>query len=200
MILAAILFVFIFICSAACGIAIAQLTMQRGEGPLPLADARTIVPAAFMAALAIVLERRGASISQLGLIALLGVPFVAAWYADSIQQRIPAIVTTASLALVFGVLLLHHNWFAMISGVVTFAAFAAAAALTKGRGMGWEEAKLAALAGAALSIPSSFIVLAVACLAATVVSVIKNRGTQPIAFAPYIAVTVLGAFGLFVHA
>ena len=66
--------------------------------------------------------------------------------------------------------------------------------------MGWGDAKLAALAGALLGLPWSLGILGIACFAATIVSIARNRGTQPMAFAPYIVIAVIIAVAFTVRA
>lgn len=193
---------FIFACAATCGIIAAHFVCARiqphEDGPAPV-TLHPAIPVVIFALLGIVVAARGGNAPQLGTIALLGVPLVGAWYSDARTGIVPDVFTLVPLGIVALGVLLHHTWWIAISAIVIFAAFALAATFSRGRGMGWGDAKLAMLTGAALGLQSSLLVLAVACFAATVVSVIRNRGTQPIAFAPYIVVTVLLAFGMTVH-
>jgi prepilin signal peptidase PulO-like enzyme (type II secretory pathway) len=53
--------------------------------------------------------------------------------------------------------------------------------------MGWGDAKLVALTGAALGAPLGAVALAVACVVAVVVHRFAGARQAPIAFAPYIA-------------
>lgn len=193
---------FIYACAATCGIIAAHFVCARisrhEDGPTP-ATLHPAIPVVIFALLGIVVAARGGTAAQLGTIALLGVPLVGAWYSDTRTGIVPDVFTLLPLGVVALGVLVHHTWWIAISAIVVFAAFALAATFSRGRGMGWGDAKLAMLTGAALGLQSSLLTLAVACFAATVVSVIRNRGTQPIAFAPYIVVTVLLAFGMTVH-
>jgi prepilin signal peptidase PulO-like enzyme (type II secretory pathway) len=80
------------------------------------------------------------------------------------------------------------------SMLAAFLPFALAALLSKGRGMGWGDSKLAALGGAVLGLQLSLLTFAAACLALVAVGWIRNRRTEPMAFAPYLAVAIV--FGL----
>jgi prepilin signal peptidase PulO-like enzyme (type II secretory pathway) len=188
--------------AAACGIVIADLICARierhADGPTPI-RLHPAVPIVLFALLGIVLAARDANMIQLATIALLGIPLIGAWYSDARTGIIPDLFTLLPLAIVAVVVLLHHTWWIAISAGVIFGAFALAATFSRGRGMGWGDAKLAMLSGAALGLQVSLLTLAVACFAATLVSVIRNRGKQPIAFAPYIVVAMLFAIGLSVH-
>ena len=53
--------------------------------------------------------------------------------------------------------------------------------------MGWGDAKLVAVSGAALGVPLALFTLAIACVAAVVGHRIAGAKAAPIAFAPYIA-------------
>ncbi|MHB8432757.1 MAG: prepilin peptidase [Candidatus Tyrphobacter sp.] len=193
---------FIYACAATCGIIAADFVCARiqrhDDGPAPM-WLHPAVPIVLFALLGIVVAARGGNLAQLGTIALLGVPLVGAWYSDARTGIVPDAFTLAPLGIIALGVLLHHTWWIAISAVVVFAAFALAATFSRGRGMGWGDAKLAMLTGAALGLQTSLLALAVACFAATVVSVIRNKGTQPIAFAPYIVVAMLLAFGFSVH-
>jgi prepilin signal peptidase PulO-like enzyme (type II secretory pathway) len=193
---------FIYAGAAACGIVISDLICARierhADGPAPV-RLHPAVPIVLFALLGIVVAARGANLIQLSTIATLGVPLIGAWYSDARTGIVPDLFTLVPLAIVAVIVLLHHTWWVAISAGVIFGAFALAATFSRGRGMGWGDAKLAMLSGAALGLQVSLLTLAVACFAATIVSVVRNRGTQPIAFAPYIVVAMLFAFGLSVH-
>jgi prepilin signal peptidase PulO-like enzyme (type II secretory pathway) len=201
--LGAVILAFVFACAAACGLALAQVLcahVEPPEGGPPPQQLHPAIPIALSALVGFLLGLHGASPMQTAIVALLCVPLNGAWYADARKGIVPDAFTLIPLALVACAVVLHHTWFVAISGLVTGGAFAIAALLSRGRGMGWGDAKLAALAGALLGLPWSVGVLGLACFAATVVSVIRTRGTQPIAFAPYIVIAVLADIGLTVHA
>ncbi len=200
--IADVLSAIVFACAAACGIAIAQMLcadltpLDGAPEPGRLSPA---IPIAAFSALGLIMAMRGAGVTQLGIVALIGVPLSGSWYADAKKGIVPDLFTIVPLAIILIAVCLHHSWFVAVSALVTGGAFGAAALLSRGRGMGWGDAKLAAIAGALLGLPWSLGVLGAACFAATLVSVIRNRGTQPIAFAPYIVVSVLLAVAITVH-
>ena len=79
--------------------------------------------------------------------------------------------------------------------VALFVPFAVTSAATRGKGMGWGDAKLAALAGAVLG-PLGFLAMAVACAAAAAGYKVKRIASGPIAMAPYIATAIALALPL----
>ena len=194
---------FIFACAGAVGVTIAQMICAKFEGfedgPRRI-QLHPAIPVVCVAVLGIILAARGANTLQLATAALIGVPLVGSWYADSHRGIVPDVFTLVPLAVIAAIIVLYREWFIGISALVTFGAFAIAALLSRGRGMGWGDAKLAGLAGAILAIPWSFGVLGVACLAATISSIIRDRGKSPVAFAPYICVSVLVALAWMIHA
>ncbi len=194
---------FIFACAAGCGVLAAMLICSRTEAFADGPSSRALhpaIPIALFALLGPLLAARGGTVGQLGIVALLGVPLAGIWYADARKGIVPDVFTLFPLAIIAVSVLIHHSWFVAISAAFLFVVFAVAAALSKGRGMGWGDAKLAALTGAVLGLESSMLALALACFAATVVSVIRDRGTKPIAFAPYIIVAIVMAMAFSVHA
>ncbi|HLI97174.1 MAG TPA: prepilin peptidase [Candidatus Baltobacteraceae bacterium] len=201
--IAAILLAFVFGCAAACGVALAQALcahVEPLEGGPPPQNLHPALPIAVTALVGFLLGLHHATPLQTAIVALLCVPLTGAWYADARKGVVPDAFTLVPLAAVALEVVLHHTWFVAVSAAVTGGAFTAAALISRGRGMGWGDAKLAALAGALLGLPWSVGVLGLACFAATVVSVVRTRGTQPIAFAPYIVIAILADVGLTVHA
>ncbi len=194
---------FIFACSAACGVFAGMLVAARidrfEDGPAPRL-LHPSIPIVLFAVLGYALALRGGSVSQLGTVALLALPLAGAWYVDARKGIVPDIFTLVPLAIIGISIVVQHTWVVGVSTVFIFAVFATAAVLSKGRGMGWGDAKLAALTGAVLGLQSSLLALALACFAATIVSVIRDRGAKPIAFAPYMIVATLAAIAVSVHA
>lgn len=129
----------------------------------------------------------GATPLQLGIAAIVVFALVACWCSDAICGLVPDAFTLAPLAALLLFSLAQRDWWIGLSAFVAFAPFAAAALLTRGNGMGWGDAKLVALCGAALGAPLAVFALAAACAAAVVVHRIGGAQRGPIAFAPYIA-------------
>lgn len=128
----------------------------------------------------------GATPLEIGIAAIVTFALAACWYTDTLCGMVPDVLTLAPLGALLLFAFAQHDWWIALSAFVVFAPFAVAAYFSHGIGMGWGDAKLVALCGAALGAPLALIALAVACAAAVVVNRLA-RGTGPIAFAPYIA-------------
>jgi prepilin signal peptidase PulO-like enzyme (type II secretory pathway) len=129
----------------------------------------------------------GASPLQLGIAAIVEFALVACWCSDTLCGIVPDLFTLTPLAALLLFSFLQRDWSVALSATVAFAPFAAAALVSRGYGMGWGDAKLVALCGAALGAPLAVFTLAVACAAAVVVHRLGGASRAPIAFAPYIA-------------
>lgn len=129
----------------------------------------------------------GATPLQLGMAAIVEFALVACWCSDTMCGIVPDVFTLAPLAALLVFSFTQRNWGMVISATIAFAPFAAAALVSRGYGMGWGDAKLVALCGAALGVPLAVFTLALACAAAVVVHRLAGPARRPIAFAPYIA-------------
>ncbi|MHB8392590.1 MAG: prepilin peptidase, partial [Acidobacteriaceae bacterium] len=108
-----------------------------------------------------------ASVEQLGVIALLCIPLGAIVMVDMAKGLIPDLLTLVPLGALLLWTGLHGPWLPMLIGAaIPFGAFALSAALSKGRGMGWGDAKLAAFGGAILGLAPSLIAFALSSLVA----------------------------------
>lgn len=139
------------------------------------------------AAIGALLVAGGAAPVALGIAAIVEFALVACWCSDTICGIVPDIFTLAPLTALLLFSLAERNWGVVISALIAFAPFAAAALVSRGYGMGWGDAKLVALCGAALGAPLAVFTLAMACAAAVVVHRLRGAACGPIAFAPYIA-------------
>ena len=138
--------------------------------------------------------------------ALTAIALTAIWYCDALTGLVPDIFTLIPLGLAIAYGLVRHDYAVPISALALFAPFAVSAAISKGRGMGWGDAKLAALGGAVLAlyihvplggVYASILVFSVASLSAAVAGLIRRRGTKaPIAFAPYMTAGIAVAFAI----
>jgi prepilin signal peptidase PulO-like enzyme (type II secretory pathway) len=142
------------------------------------------------------LALRGAQAPQLVLIGLLLVPLVACWYSDIRCGIVPDYFTLIPLGLWLVGSLLLHNTVAIVGAVVMFLPFALFALLSKGRGMGWGDVKLAALGGAVLGPPAAMLAFAGACLIAVFIAALRKRRSEPIAFAPYLCGAIAASLAL----
>ncbi|MEO6912397.1 MAG: prepilin peptidase [Candidatus Baltobacteraceae bacterium] len=192
----------IFGCAAFCGVVLAMLvcarlgTLDGAPAPSPARPAAIIAGAVV---LGVILALRGTPITELGLTALVCLPLAAAWYSDSLKGVIPDYFTLGPLAVVGIYVVMHHAWWIALSALIPFIPFALAAIFSKGRGMGWGDAKLVALGGAILGMQTGVLVFALACFAATIVSVVRDRGKSPVAFGPYLVASVAIAIAFQVH-
>ncbi len=146
--------------------------------------AALVIAAALLGGLLVAL---GTAALQIGIAAIVVFALVTCWCSDAICGIVPDVITLPSLAalLLFG--LAQRDWGILVSAAIAFAPFAAAALLSRGYGMGWGDAKLVALTGAALGAPLAVMTLAVACGAAVIGHRLARGARGPIAFAPYIA-------------
>lgn len=116
----------------------------------------------------------------------------AIWCTDVRFGIVPDVFTLVPLGVIFLVALLRNDAGPFIWAAIPFVPFAIAAVLSKGRGMGWGDVKLAALGGAALSGEIALLAFSAGCLVAVVYAFVRGRRSAPIAFAPYLA----GAIGV----
>jgi Flp pilus assembly protein protease CpaA len=112
---------------------------------------------------------------------------VACWCSDARCGIVPDAFTLPPLAALLFLALAQRDWEVLWSAAIPFAFFAGAAVLSRGRGMGWGDAKFVAITGAALGAPLALFALALACVAAVVRQRLTKAARGPIAFAPYIA-------------
>jgi leader peptidase (prepilin peptidase)/N-methyltransferase len=133
------------------------------------------------------LAARGTPISGLAVFAVLIVSLVACWYSDVRCGIVPDYFTLVPLVLVLGLALVDHDFLPIVAAIVVSLPFAGAALLSKGRGMGWGDVKLVALGGAVLGLQTSVLAFSAACLLAVVITVLRRRRDEPVAFVPYLA-------------
>ncbi|MBV8344109.1 MAG: prepilin peptidase [Candidatus Eremiobacteraeota bacterium] len=156
------------------------------DGPLPGTP-----PYAILVLAAVViggsLVALGATPVQIGIAAMVIFALVACWCSDTLCGLVPDVFTLAPLAALLLFAAAQREWDLVASAAIVFAPFAAAAMFSRGHGMGWGDAKLVALAGAALGAPLAVFALAIACVAAVAGHRLARAARGPIAFAPYIA-------------
>lgn len=151
-------------------------------GTPPVAE--LVVAAALLGGL---LMWRGALPLQMAAAVIVVFALVACWCSDMTCGILPDAFTLAPLAALVLFSFVQRDWGIVLSALIPFVPFAVAALFSRGYGMGWGDAKLVALTGAALGAPLALLTLAVACIAAVVGNRITGAGRIPIAFAPYIA-------------
>jgi Flp pilus assembly protein protease CpaA len=166
--------------------AVCSRVLPADDGPTPrkppivaLVAAATLVGA--------VLVAWSASPMQIVAAAIVVFALVACWCSDARCGIVPDAFTLPPLAALLFLALAQRDWEVLWSAAIPFAFFAGAAVLSRGRGMGWGDAKFVAITGAALGAPLALFALALACVAAVVRQRLTKAARGPIAFAPYIA-------------
>jgi prepilin signal peptidase PulO-like enzyme (type II secretory pathway) len=139
------------------------------------------------------LAMRGVPIPTLAIVALITVSLVACWYSDVRCGIVPDYFTLVPLGIWFVFSLLDHNYKPFVGAALVFVPFAIFALISRGRGMGWGDVKLATLGAAVLGPPAAMLAFAGACLIAVFVAAVRKRRTEPIAFAPYLAGAIAAA-------
>lgn len=124
---------------------------------------------------------------QLVTAAIVVFALVTCWCSDAICGIVPDIFTLGPLAALLLFAVTQRNWEVLWSAALPAAFFAGAALYTRGKGMGWGDAKFVAITGAALGAPLALLALALACVAAVMGQKLARAPRGAIAFAPYIA-------------
>ena len=120
---------------------------------------------------------------------LMGV-LVAIWCSDVRCGIVPDAFTLVPLAAVVVTAAVTQQWWVIASAAIVFVPFAGAALASRGRGMGWGDVKLVALGGAVLGYEAAILGFGLACAAAVLVALARRRGSEPIAFAPYLVAAI----------
>lgn len=139
-----------------------------------------------------VLLARDISAAQILLMGLACAALAAIWVTDVRYGIVPDAFTIGPLAVAIVLASTRHDWSVMLSAALIGVPFAVAAAISRGRGLGWGDVKLAALGGALLGAPLAMAAFALSCIAAVVYAYARGRQRAPIAFAPYL----IGAIAL----
>jgi prepilin signal peptidase PulO-like enzyme (type II secretory pathway) len=193
MILATLLGAFFFamagVVGALLGVTFADRLESLEDGPPPQ---QTPVPLliAGCALIGALVTVHAFSQAQVVMLAIVCVALVAIWIVDARRGIVPDVFTIGPLAIIFLVAIWQHEWQFFASAAIPFVPFAAAAFLSKGRGMGWGDVKLVALGGAVLGAQWAIVAFAAACLAAVAICYFRGRQRGPIAFAPYLTAAI----------
>jgi prepilin signal peptidase PulO-like enzyme (type II secretory pathway) len=193
----------LLVSAALIGVVAAEFLAQRepvlDDGP-PRSDLHPVWALVLMLAIGVALLFRHATPLQYAVISLAAVPLIAAWYVDARTGIVPDWCTLAPLAVVLLVIIRTGHWVSLLSAAVIFIPFGVAAWLSKGRGMGWGDVKLATFCATLIGMTAALPAFAVACLAATGVAYRRDRGKTPIAFGPYLVVATFVALAITVNA
>jgi prepilin signal peptidase PulO-like enzyme (type II secretory pathway) len=186
----------LFACSAVAGMVAAAAICARVEGYDDGPRAGTPPVMALVAGAALIGGIAGAhaDIGRLGLVAIVCGAFVAAWYCDVARGIVPDVFSLGPLAVIAVLAFVWHDPRMVVSSAIVALPFSVMAFISRGRGMGWGDVKLAAVAGALLGLSNALLALALAAFAAFVSAKLRREATaQPVAFAPYL----IGATALF---
>jgi prepilin signal peptidase PulO-like enzyme (type II secretory pathway) len=186
----------LFACAAVAGLAAAAAICARvqayDDGPQPATPPSVALVAG--AALIGGIAGAHAEAARLGLVAVVTGAFVAAWYCDVARGVVPDVFSLGPLAVIAILAFTWHDPRMIVSALIVVVPFSVAAYLSRGRGMGWGDVKLAAVVGALLGASNALLALALAAFAAAVSARLRrDSGIQPLAFAPYL----IGATALF---
>jgi prepilin signal peptidase PulO-like enzyme (type II secretory pathway) len=184
--LAAVFFACIAVIAIQASRAICANIQPADDGPVPGKPPYILLVVA-SAVVGALLTRMQATPVDLGIGAIVLFALVACWCSDAICGIVPDLFTLVPLAVLLLFAVAQRNWGMALSASVVFAPFAIAAIVSRGYGMGWGDAKLVALCGAALGAPLALLALAGACVAAVILHRLSKHRQSPIAFAPYIA-------------
>jgi leader peptidase (prepilin peptidase)/N-methyltransferase len=114
----------------------------------------------------------------------------AIWYADIVRGIVPDVFSLVPLATITLAAGLAGRWDVILSAAIPMIPFAIVAALSRGRGMGWGDTKLAGLGGALLGMQGAVLSFGIASVMAIVISRFRADRTRPIAFAPYLVLGI----------
>lgn len=100
---------------------------------------------------------------------------------------VPDLFTLVPLEAIVAFSAVRGDFAPLFAAVLASLPFAIMASASRGRGMGWGDVKLAALAGAFLGAGGAIVAFGLACLVAFTWSRLRRMPSRPIAFAPYLA-------------
>ncbi|MEA2787310.1 MAG: hypothetical protein QOF71_3414 [Candidatus Eremiobacteraeota bacterium] len=165
------------------------------DGPAPVAFARWPFAVAG-AGIGFALAAQGEPPARLALLVFVMLALAGCCAADLACGLLPDPLTLVPLAVVAGAGVIAHDWAPLLSAAVVFVPFAVAALVSRGRGMGWGDAKLAALGGALLGAREAAFAFMLAALAAAIIARRTTGVRRPIAFGPYLAAAIVAMLPL----
>ncbi len=186
----AILIVLLFAAAGWTGAVIAQaLCAGRtpyDDGPVPIVVGRWPF-AAVAGCIGFAIALRGEPPAQLAVLAFVVLALAGCTAADLACGALPDALTLIPLAVVVAFGALTHDWMPALGAAFVALPFAVCALLSRGRGMGWGDVKLAALGGALLGARGAAFAFTIAAVAAYVVARATGGVRRPVAFGPYLA-------------
>jgi prepilin signal peptidase PulO-like enzyme (type II secretory pathway) len=201
--LAAVAGALVFAIAGLLGVVCAQRVCVRlerfADGPPP-ASPKPVFIVTLIALAGACFAMHGITPATLATGALTAFALAGCWYCDLARGIVPDCFTLLPLTCLCVFAGAQQDWNILFSVAVPFAPFALAASFSRGRGMGWGDAKLVALGGAVLGMRSSVLAFALSCLAVGIVSCSRGRRGSPVAFAPYLVVAVASGLAFGAHA
>jgi leader peptidase (prepilin peptidase)/N-methyltransferase len=159
------------------------------DGPQPIAFGRAPF-AAIGACIGVALALHADTPDHLAVLLVVTFALAGGAAADLICGALPDLLTVGPLVLVVAAGAASHDWAPALGATLVAVPFAVAATLSRGRGMGWGDVKLAALGGALLGVADAALAFMLAALAAYVIARRTVGVRRPIAFGPYLAASI----------
>jgi prepilin signal peptidase PulO-like enzyme (type II secretory pathway) len=165
------------------------------DGPATVAVGRWPF-AAIAGCVGVALAVQGASPMRLVMLAVVVLALAGGAAADLRCGILPDPFTLFPLALVVGAGAMTHDAAPAIGAAIVAVPFAAAALVTRGRGMGWGDVKLAALGGALLGAGGATVAFMLAAIAAYVIARATGGLRRALAFGPYLAASIAASLAV----
>ena len=159
------------------------------DGPPPIALGR-IPFAASAGCVGLALAAHREPPLHLAVLLLVTFALAGAAAADFRCGALPDVLTLGPLVVVVAAGAASLDWAPALGAALVAVPFAVAAFVSRGRGMGWGDVKLAALGGALLGVADATLAFLVAALAAYAVAWRTAGLRRPIAFGPYLAASI----------
>ena len=158
-------------------------------GPAPVAFGRA--PFALAGAcIGVALSLHGEPPVHLALLLAVAFALAGGAAADLACGALPDVLTVGPLVLVVAAGAASFDWAPAFGAACVAVPFAGAAIVSRGRGMGWGDVKLAALGGALLGVADAALAFMLAALVAYGMARRTASLGRPIAFGPYLAASI----------
>ncbi len=164
------------------------------DGPAAVTLPRWLF-AAVPACLGVAIGRRGDAPVHLALLLVAVLALSACAATDLRSGTLPDRLTLGPLIVLLAFSALRREWSPVAGAAFVAVPLSLTAAVSRGRGMGWGDVKLAALGGALVGMSGITLAVALAAIAACLVAVLSGRARRPIAFGPYLAVSIAAVLG-----
>jgi prepilin signal peptidase PulO-like enzyme (type II secretory pathway) len=151
------------------------------------------------AALGAIAAARGIPLPGMAIVWLACGLLTAIWASDVMRGIIPDMFTLVPLGAILLAAALAGHWEIVVAAVVPAIPFAFLAWRSGGMGLGWGDVKLAMLGGPLIGMQYALMAFALGCLAAVVVARVRKVSNQPVAFAPYMASSIVLPLALIVR-